>query len=91
MPFAAEIPKKKKPNYFDNYSGFADFQALSVQGGGGVTIKCPFREKILVCKVCFLFVSRSKGFLDEILSFVSTGGVGGGTDRLGGAGAGGGD
>jgi hypothetical protein len=25
MPFAAEIPKKKKPNYFDNYSGFADF------------------------------------------------------------------
>jgi hypothetical protein len=33
MPFAAEIPKKKKPNYFDNYSGFADSQALSVQGG----------------------------------------------------------
>jgi hypothetical protein len=33
MPFAAEIPKKKKPNYFDNYSIFADFKALSVQGG----------------------------------------------------------
>jgi hypothetical protein len=33
MPSAAEIPKKKKPNYFDNYSGFADSQALSVQGG----------------------------------------------------------
>jgi hypothetical protein len=36
MPFAAEIPKKKKPNYFDNYSGFADFRALTVQAGGGV-------------------------------------------------------
>ena len=34
MPVAAEIPKKKKPNCFDNYSGFADSQALSVQGGG---------------------------------------------------------
>jgi formylglycine-generating enzyme required for sulfatase activity len=33
MPFAAEIPKKKKPTYFDNYSGFADSPALSVQGG----------------------------------------------------------
>jgi hypothetical protein len=34
MPFAAEIPKKKKPNCFDNYSGFADFKALTVQAGG---------------------------------------------------------
>ncbi|MFZ4083326.1 MAG: hypothetical protein ACOYKN_19005 [Pirellula sp.] len=34
MPLAAEIPKKKKPNYFDNYSGFADFRALTVQAGG---------------------------------------------------------
>ena len=25
--------KRKKPNYFDDYSGFADSQALSVQGG----------------------------------------------------------
>jgi hypothetical protein len=25
LPFAAGIPKKKKTNYFDNYSGFADF------------------------------------------------------------------
>ena len=36
MPFAAEIPTKKNPNYFDNYSVFAVFQALSVLGGGGV-------------------------------------------------------
>jgi hypothetical protein len=35
MPFAAEIPKKKKPNCFDDYSGFADFKALSVEAGGG--------------------------------------------------------
>ena len=33
MPVASEIPKKKKPNYFTNYSGFADFKALSVRGG----------------------------------------------------------
>jgi hypothetical protein len=55
MPFAAEIPKKKKPNYFDNYSGFADSQALSVQGG--VKTICPFKEEILICKDRFLVVS----------------------------------
>jgi hypothetical protein len=32
LPLVAELPKKKKPNCFDNYSGFADSQALSVQG-----------------------------------------------------------
>jgi hypothetical protein len=55
MPSAAEIPKKKKPNYFDNYSGFADSQALSVQGG--VRTKYPFKEEMLICKHCFLVVS----------------------------------
>jgi hypothetical protein len=44
MPFALEIPKKKKPNYFDNYSGFADSPALSVQGGG-VTLGPSSRTK----------------------------------------------
>lgn len=34
MPFAIEIPKKKKPNYFTNYSGFTDPQVLSVLRGG---------------------------------------------------------
>ena len=34
LPISAEIPKKKKPNCLDNYSGFADFKALSVQAGG---------------------------------------------------------
>jgi hypothetical protein len=37
MLFAAEIPKKKKPNFFDIYdiySVFADSPALTVQGGG---------------------------------------------------------
>jgi hypothetical protein len=33
MLFAAEIPKKKKPNCFDIYSVFADSPALTVQGG----------------------------------------------------------
>ncbi len=47
MPFAAEIPKKKKPNYFDNYSGFADSPALSVQGGYNRT---PFKDEIRICK-----------------------------------------
>ncbi len=56
LPFVAELPKKKKPNYFDNYSGFADSQALSVQGGGSRTM-CPFKEEILICKDCFLVVS----------------------------------
>jgi len=55
MPFAAEIPKKKKPNYFDNYSGFADSQALSVQGGGKFMFL--YKEVILICKDCFLVVS----------------------------------
>jgi hypothetical protein len=89
MPFAAEIQKKKKPNYFDNYSGFADSRALSVQGGGKINF--PLKEEILICKDRFLVVSRSKEFFDEMSSFVSTGGVRGGIDRLGGAGAGGGD
>jgi hypothetical protein len=39
MPFAAEIPKKKKPNYFDIYSGFADSPALSVQGGYSASLQ----------------------------------------------------
>jgi hypothetical protein len=34
MLFAAETAKKKKPNYFENYSVFGDFYALTVQGGG---------------------------------------------------------
>jgi hypothetical protein len=55
MPFAAELPKKKKPNYFDNYSGFADFQALSVQGWSKTP--WPFKEGIFVCKDRFLLLS----------------------------------
>jgi len=54
MPSAAEIPKKKKPNYFDNYSGFADSRALSVQGGKTI---CPIKEEILICKDRFSVVS----------------------------------
>jgi formylglycine-generating enzyme required for sulfatase activity len=38
MLFAAEIPKKKKPNCFDIYSVFADSPALTVQGGGRLYI-----------------------------------------------------
>jgi hypothetical protein len=54
MPFAAEIPKKKKPNYFDNYSGFADFRALTVQAGGGGNFSRHVSEVSLsICKDSF--------------------------------------
>jgi hypothetical protein len=49
MPFAAEIPKKKKPNYFDIYSGFADSPALSVQGG---YIETLFKDERRILQGC---------------------------------------
>jgi hypothetical protein len=52
MPFAAEIPKKKKPNCFDDYSGFADFKALSVEAGG-VQLSVHSRRAYLCARIAF--------------------------------------
>jgi hypothetical protein len=58
MPFAAEIPKKKKPNYFDIYSGFADSPALSVQGGGYIKTLFKDERRILQGCLCPGYFSR---------------------------------
>ena len=67
MPFAAEIPKKKKPNYFDIYSGFADSPALSVQGGGGVTLRPSSRTKDGFCKDVYALVTSFERLFDETI------------------------
>jgi hypothetical protein len=64
MPFAAEIPKKKKPTYFDNYSGFADSPALSVQGGG-VTLGPFSRTKDGFCTDVYALVTSFERLFDE--------------------------
>ncbi len=43
--------KRKKPNYFDDYSGFADLQALTVRGG--VITTCRLRDEKCTCKEIF--------------------------------------
>jgi hypothetical protein len=61
MPSAAEIPKKKKPNYFDNYSGFADSPALSVPGGGEVQMAGLIGRNYFTARIAFhLFVSLER-------------------------------
>jgi hypothetical protein len=66
MPFALEIPKKKKPNYFDNYSGFADSPALSVQGGGGY-IRTLFKDERRICKNVDTRVTFFERLFDETI------------------------
>jgi len=49
--------QRKKPNYFDNYSVFAVFQALSGLGGGGGKTTCLPKVGKFTCKDRFGVVS----------------------------------